>query len=47
MTVLRKAVQLKQQGAMGLLNALLQPNPTVELPLATENSLGIRLKAMT
>lgn len=44
--VLRKALQLEQQGAMALLNALPQPNPTGELPLATEGSLGTRLNVM-
>ncbi len=31
---------------MALLNALPQPNPTGELPLATEGSLGTRLNVM-
>lgn len=45
---LRKALQLEQQGALALLNALPQPVPAVtgELPLATEGTLGTQLNVM-
>ncbi len=47
---LRKALQVEQQGALALLQALPQPAPasapTGELPLASEGPLGTRLNVM-
>lgn len=45
---LRKALQLEQQGALALLNALPQPVPPVtgDLPLAREGALGTQLNVM-
>ena len=40
--VLRKALQLEQQGALALLNALPQP-PQVQTALATSGNLGTQL----
>ncbi|MFN3612844.1 putative motility protein [Tepidimonas sp.] len=44
--VLRKALQLEQQGALALLNALPQPVPVGNLPLATSGSLGTQVNVM-
>ncbi|OBS30847.1 hypothetical protein Tfont_00111 [Tepidimonas fonticaldi] len=44
--VLRKALQLEQQGALALLNALPQPAPVGSLPLATSGSLGTQVNVM-
>ncbi len=44
--VLRKALQLQQQGALALLNALPQPTPVGDLPLATHGSLGTQVNVM-
>ncbi len=45
---LRKALQVQQQGALALLQALPQPpaGPTGEQPLATQGPLGTRLNVM-
>ncbi|TSE34785.1 putative motility protein [Tepidimonas charontis] len=43
---LRKALQVEQQGALALLQALPQPAPNGELPLATQGPLGTRLNVM-
>ncbi len=44
--VLRKALQLEQNGALALLNALPQPAPAGSLPLATSGSLGTQVNVM-
>ena len=45
--VLRKALQMQQQGAQALLQALPPPTPALgPQPLATEGTLGTRVNVM-